>query len=121
MLDRFLKNLYMRISAECIPAKDIDFLIREDDFDKNTNVISVDVLQTHIDLIIQVLKEEQRQKEIKERNEMPIKKFMYIEDGSVDTDELIEELERTNPEIKVIVYRHGSQPPKLFDVQSNDN
>ena len=121
MLDRFLKNLYMRISAECIPAKDIDFLIREDDFDKDLNVIPVQWLETHIDLINQQLAEEQRQKEIKERNEMPIKKFMYIEDGSVDTDTLIAELEITNPEIRVIVYRQGSQPPKLFDVQSNDN
>ena len=121
MLDRFLKNLYMRINADCIPARDIDYLIKEDDFDKDLNVIPVKWLETHIDLINQELKEEQRQKEIKERNEMPIKKFMYIEDGSVDTDELIAELERTNPEIRVIVYRQGSQPPMLIDALSNDN
>lgn len=53
--------------------------------------------------------------------EKTIQKFMYIEDGSVDADELIEELERTNPEIKVIVYRSGSRLPYLVDVQSNDN
>lgn len=53
--------------------------------------------------------------------EKTIQKFMYIEDGSVDTDELIEELGRTNPEIRVIVYRQGSRLPYLVDVQSNDN
>lgn len=55
-------------------------------------------------------------KPLTKNKEKIIQKFMYIEDGSVDTDELIVELGRTNPEIKVIVYRHGSQPPKLFDV-----
>lgn len=46
----------------------------------------------------------------------PAKKFLFVEDGSVDTDALIESLKKTNPEIKVVVYRQGCCPPKLTDV-----
>lgn len=44
-------------------------------------------------------------------------KFLFIEDGSVDFDELKKELEKTNPEIKVIVYRQGSNMPQLVDIK----
>lgn len=40
------------------------------------------------------------------------------EDGSVDVDELSNDLFITNPEIKVIVYRQGSNPPILSDRSS---
>lgn len=43
-----------------------------------------------------------------------IKKFLFIEDGSVDLDELRERLE-SNPEIAVVVYRQGSVPPQLVE------
>lgn len=46
----------------------------------------------------------------------PIKKFIFVEDGSVDTDELTELLELSNPEIKVVVYRQGARPPELVEV-----
>lgn len=58
------------------------------------------------------LTEEQKQEESKK----PYKNFMIVEDGSVDTDELIAEMERTNPEIKVIVYRQGAVPPILINL-----
>lgn len=50
-------------------------------------------------------------------NEFPpkIKKFLFIEDGSVDTDELGERL-ASNPEIAIVIYRQGSQPPQLVDI-----
>ena len=40
-----------------------------------------------------------------------IKNIIYIEDGSVDIDELKEGL---NEETKVIVYRQGSRPPVII-------
>lgn len=43
---------------------------------------------------------------------MSVKKFLFVEDGSVDLDELRERLE-SNPEIAVVVYRQGSMPPQL--------
>ena len=45
-----------------------------------------------------------------------VKKFLFIEDGSVDTDELGRRLEK-NPEIAIVVYRQGSLPPQLIDVK----
>ena len=48
----------------------------------------------------------------------PIKKFLFVEDGSVDIDELEESLEQTNPEIKVVVYRQGGTRPQLVDVEA---
>lgn len=51
-----------------------------------------------------------------ENEAKPIKKFIFVEDGSVDTDELEETLAERNPEIKVIVYRQGACPPVLKDI-----
>lgn len=39
-----------------------------------------------------------------------IKNIIYVEDGSVDVDELMDSLDETT---KVIVYRQGSRPPIL--------
>ena len=45
-----------------------------------------------------------------------IKKFLFIEDGSVDTDDLGERL-ASNPEIVIVIYRQGSRPPQLVDIK----
>ena len=45
----------------------------------------------------------------------PKTKFLYVEDGSVDVDELASDLYMTNPEIKIVVYRQGSTIPVLSD------
>lgn len=45
-----------------------------------------------------------------------IKKFLFIEDGSVDTDDLGERL-ASNPEIAIVIYRQGSLPPQLVDIK----
>lgn len=52
-----------------------------------------------------------------------IKRFLYIEDGSVDVDLLQEEL---GIDTKIIIYRQGSQLPQLRELQEpamdyNDN
>lgn len=49
---------------------------------------------------------------IKEINERIGKRFLIVEDGSVDTDNLIEEMENNN--IKVIVYRQGANKPEFL-------
>lgn len=46
-----------------------------------------------------------------------VEKFLFIEDGSVDADELMDYLCYSNPEIKVVIYRQGSQMPKLVEVK----
>lgn len=55
----------------------------------------------------------EREKEI-EKMKRPIEKFLFVEDGTVDTDELIETLSIKNPEIHVVVYRQGGRPPELM-------
>lgn len=45
-----------------------------------------------------------------------VKQFLFVEDGSVDTDELVRQLEN-NPEIAIVAYRQGSTPPQLVDVK----
>lgn len=59
-------------------------------------------------------REEQERKD--EELKKPIKKFLFVEDGSVDCDKLIEDLSMKNPEIKVVVYRQGAREPQLKEV-----
>ena len=47
-----------------------------------------------------------------------IKNIIYVEDGSVDYDELVDSLDETT---KVILYRQGSQPPKIEQLQQPIN
>ena len=47
-----------------------------------------------------------------------IKNIIYIEDGSIDVEELEQCLDETT---KIIVYRQGSKPPQLVQPQSSIN
>lgn len=46
-------------------------------------------------------------------------KFLMVEDGSIDVDDLQKDLKENNPDIKVIVYRNGSKAPYLVNNVSN--
>ena len=46
------------------------------------------------------------------RQKVPVKQFMFIEDGSVDLSTL-DDLERRNPGIKIVVYKQGSAWPVI--------
>lgn len=46
------------------------------------------------------------------KQKVPVKQFMFIEDGSVDLNTL-KDLERRNPGIKIVVFRQGSAWPVL--------
>jgi hypothetical protein len=54
------------------------------------------------------------QAKIIEQERRPIEKFLFVEDGTVDTDELIGTLSIKNPEIHVVVYRQGGRPPEII-------
>lgn len=45
------------------------------------------------------------------------KKFLFVEDGSVDVESIEEALACNNPGIKVIVYRCGGRIPELEDIK----
>ena len=47
-----------------------------------------------------------------------IKNIIYVEDGSIDVDELIDDLDETT---KVIVYRQGSKTPILVQPEKQIN
>ena len=47
-----------------------------------------------------------------------IKNIIYVEDGSVDVDALIEELDETT---RIIIYRQGSKPPILVQPENAIN
>ena len=47
----------------------------------------------------------------------PYTKFLFVENGSVDTDSLEKDLRKHNTEIKVVVYRQGAQMPQLVDIK----
>lgn len=49
----------------------------------------------------------------------PYTKFLFIEDGSVDTDPLEKDLRKKNPEIKTVVYRQGANAPQLVDIKES--
>ena len=49
----------------------------------------------------------------------PYTKFLFVEDGSVDTDALEKDLRKHNPEIKVVVYRQGASVPLLVDIKES--
>lgn len=53
---------------------------------------------------------------IKKANFKTVEKFLFVEDGSIDVDEL-GSLAITNPEIKVIIVRQGGRVPELKEVQ----
>ena len=46
------------------------------------------------------------------------KNIIYVEDGSIDYDELVDSLDETT---KVILYRQGSQPPRVEQLQQPIN
>ena len=47
----------------------------------------------------------------------PYTKFLFVENGSVDTDSLEKDLRKGNPEIKVIVYRQGAAMPQIVELK----
>lgn len=47
----------------------------------------------------------------------PYTRFLFVEEGSVDTDSLEKDLRKRNPEIKIVVYRQGAQMPQLVDIK----
>lgn len=107
MENKFVERLLKQLNKVETTAGNIIDCVESGDMGDYERVISIDLLLTMITDI-----EENVQTEAKELT--PKTKFLYVEDGSVDLDALEDELFITNPEIKVIAYRQGSQPPILI-------
>lgn len=52
-------------------------------------------------------------------NAKPYKKFLLVEDGSVEFEKLKRDLKKHNPEIRIIVYRAGAAVPQLIPVEED--
>lgn len=59
--------------------------------------------------------EETEQYDEETEQSTPIKYFLFVEGGSIELDN-IKNIERRNPEIKVVVYRQGARVPELKEV-----
>ncbi len=104
MKDKFVKILLGELNRIELTAGIVKQDLDEKYFSSSTRLIPIDkVLEMVADISCKLDSEKQYL--------TPKTKFLYVEDGSVDVDELSEELFVTNPEIKVIVYRQGSHPP----------
>ena len=62
---------------------------------------------------------EQEEYKQAEQAKRPVEKFLFIEDGSADVEELKASLAVKNPEIFVVVYRQGSKPPEIVNNTNN--
>ena len=108
MKDKFIKKLLARLNSDSIKASQIKTDVENLYIDGEERVIPISNLTVMIQTIDEMLEEENKRI-------MPKTKFLYVEDGSVDLDELQSDLLESNPEIKIIVYRQGSHPPILSD------
>lgn len=113
MLDKFLSKLYQKLNEITIPAIQIANDFDEHDeirYDKYVNI-------SNFNWLIGELKKELFEEQLQEERKRPYKKLMFVEDGSVDIDELEAEIQNRNPEIKLVVYRQNSNKPELLDIK----
>ena len=106
MIDKFEKIFYSELNRIDLTAD-----IVKQDFEKGI-IQGCERLIT-INKVLELVKEISFRLKEEKKYLTPKTKFLYVEDGSVDVDELSEELFATNPEIKVIVYRQGAHIPVL--------
>ena len=108
-----LTNLSLMSANESILAKD---LVNIDGLDKsNEKFIPLAEITRFIRDMRHIAEQDKEKRMSEEKLLTPIQKFLFIEDSSVDIDELKDKLYYSNPEIKVVVYRQGCNPPKLID------
>lgn len=96
----FAKNDYRILTPEEVKAKGLD---------KKSNFVP----QEPNDGVKTVSQNKNR------KPKQPYTKFLFVEDGSVDTDSLEKDLRKKNPEIKIVVYRQGAVMPQLVDIKES--
>lgn len=111
-IENFFNKFLAELAIHSIEGKDIADSCEESDFAKRHKFVSIEMATQ----FYQDMKQGYEQMELQKLYKQPKKKFLFIEDGSVDTDNLIEELYDTNPEIKVVIYRQGANKPELKEL-----
>ena len=119
MIEKFVNRLNFLVAQSMVSGLDIKDDLEDEETKKGverSEFIYVGALRDILTGLLNDFEREEREKRIREQKQNPYQKFMFVEDGSVDTDNLIEEMEMKNPEIKVVVYRQGAKKPEILDI-----
>lgn len=112
MIDKekfILDNLFKEVVNKTISGEQVIEDCKKNENIKRENFISTQFLNFIIDSLGQEF-------EIKKREREPIKKLIFVEDGSIDIDDLEEELSIRNTDMKIVVYRNGSNKPEIKEI-----
>lgn len=122
LMNEFFVDLFKTVSESQVPCSKIveDIYAAESAEDMNYVKTVGGTLMVPV-LEILKLQEKWAYKLQLEKECAPKTKILFVEDGSVDFDELSEELSLTNPEIKCVLYRQGGSIPRLEDVNAPHN
>lgn len=110
VIDEFVKILYDQLNRIELTAGMV-----KQDLDKG--IIQDSERLIPINKVLEIVNGISIRLEYERRDFTPKTKFLCVEDGSVDVDELSETLYTTNPEIKVVVYRAGGAIPVIKEVE----
>lgn len=113
MIDKYISELHKEMALHSCTASQISGDLYKEEIQKDEKFIHLELF-THIIKRIKLDLEHYEME--REQFTKPYQKFMFIEDGSVDVDSLIETMGRKNPEIKVIIYGKGANKPELMDI-----
>jgi len=109
------ENVLTEIMRVCsITNKSIEEIVTDKDKGVPTDFKFVPLMA--LTQLIDDLRAREVQEQEEAKRNTAVKKFLFVEDGSVDCDELTEDLAVKNPEIKVVVYRQGAREPQLKDI-----
>lgn len=110
MKDKFIKELLKELDHMAVTTAQVKR-------DVNKGIVEKDARMIPLSRLLGVINNLDRLIEMENKETAPKTKIMYVEDGSVDYDELVESLSNTNPEIKVVLYRQGSRTPEIINLE----
>lgn len=112
MKNKFIAELLKVLNNEKLTFEALEQAVKNECVPKEERVISISCLINMINEVDEHIK-------LEEKLSTPKTKFLYVEDGSVDVDELENTLCKHSPEIQIIVYRQGSHPPIFINKEEN--
>ena len=112
--EEILAILTEKCADTVLPADKLAECINNGDFFEHERFVPYSAIQAAMNFI----RQKEQDEECMRVANLPIKQFLFVEDGTVDVDNLEEDLGTKNPEIKLVVYRQGAKTPKLVDIRA---
>ncbi len=112
-IEEMLTNLSLMSANTSILANDLVNI--EGINQSNNKFIPLAEITRFIQEMRHISRVDEERAKTEEKFKTPVQKFLFIEDGTIDINELKEKLYYSNPEIKIVVYRQGANPPRLVD------